>query len=55
MLVDEPAELPEAVAALLRDRERPRGEGGARLAQEFTLPAMADAYERVYREMRREG
>lgn len=55
VLVDEPAELPEAVAALLRDRGRPRGEGGARLAQEFTLPAMADAYERVYREMRREG
>ncbi len=55
VLVDGPPEaLAEAVAALLRDRESLRAEGGPRLPEEFTLPKMADAYERVYRDMRKE-
>jgi glycosyltransferase involved in cell wall biosynthesis len=51
VLADGPADLAEAVAALLRERESLREERRPRILEGFTLPEMADAYERVYRDM----
>ena len=50
----DPAALAEAVAALLDDpaaRARAGREGRERVVRRFSLPAMTDAYDRLYREL----
>lgn len=56
VLVEGPSELAEAVAITLREPKllsNLRAQGSPRVPEELTLSAMADAYERVYRDMRK--